>query len=143
MASRQPISHFRLAMKKIYIIIGAVVVISTILFSPPARFFPHQLVKIKEGSSVSEIAQELKVGGLIRSATVFKGLIDFRSAEDIVIAGNYYFPQRLNVWSVASRLVAGDFGLKPVRVTISSIRLLDFGPGGYIFGTSVLSINSI
>ena len=49
---------------------------------------------------------------------VFKVLVWLQSPRAGVIAGDYLFTTRTNLWSVAKRLARGDFGIEYRRVTI-------------------------
>lgn len=90
------------------------------LFSAAAPFnFPvGSLVKVAGGETVGEIADTLKQERIIRSPLLFKTVVMLFGGEHTVIAGRYLFPRRQNVFGVAWRLIAGDFELEPVRVTI-------------------------
>ncbi len=106
-------------LKKLYLLIGTALVVSVgIAFSPPSNFWPHQLIVVKEGMSVAEIATSLDNQGIIRSSKLFEWLVRLKPGEATIIAGNYFFPQRTGVLGVAGRVVRGDFGLTPIRFTL-------------------------
>lgn len=75
-------------------------------------------IKIAKGDTVSEVSETLGEARLIGMETLFKLLVRLRSPRAGVIAGDYFFSGRENLWQVVRRLVHGDFGLQYKKVTI-------------------------
>lgn len=104
-------------------IIGLIVLVlgafSIVLLSPPPiDFVPHSQVRIEKNSSLSEIALLLKEKKIIYSPFLFKMSVKLMGGEKSIPAEDYYFDQRESVWTIASRLVKGDQGIKKIKITI-------------------------
>ncbi|HYC83491.1 MAG TPA: endolytic transglycosylase MltG, partial [Candidatus Paceibacterota bacterium] len=89
------------------------------LFIAPPADFPHgELVHIEKGWSVDEIASYLKERSVIRSAWLFKALSMMTGKQADLIAGYYVMDNRPSAFEIFNRLVAGDYHLVPIKVTI-------------------------
>lgn len=88
-----------------------------ILFAPPKNFPINTIVTIQEGKATSFIAQDLKTGGIIRSAVLFKVFAKLFTGDAHIVAGDYLFESPTVAWTVASRLSVGDHGLKTIKIT--------------------------
>ncbi len=98
------------------ILVGfALMIVYALLFASPPHFPEGSLVKVKKGSSISEVATQLDQKGLVHSATLFKVFSQYYGG---VIAGEYAFTERQSVIKIAARMAAGDYELKPVRITV-------------------------
>lgn len=84
----------------------------------PAAFPVGDILTIDPGMSVQEIGTRLAEEDVIRSAWWFSGFVRMLGEDRGVIAGDYQFKQPANIWIVAQRLIAGNFGLEPIRVRI-------------------------
>lgn len=84
----------------------------------PKNFNDHHLVILSKGSTLQEISVQLKREGIISSAFFFSRFVTVLNGEGSVQAGSYYFENSQNAWVIAKRLVDGDLGLDPIRVTI-------------------------
>lgn len=89
-----------------------------VIFSAPLDFPSGTLLKIAEGKSTADVAQELKNRHIVRSALVFGVMAKLYGGQRAVVAGEYFFPGEENVFTVARRLAGADYELTPVRVTI-------------------------
>lgn len=87
------------------------------LFAPPISFPVHNLATIKTGSSVTETANNLAAAGVIKWPLVFRLVLALSRGESLVVAGDYYFEQPINVWRVAGRVARGEYDLAAVKVT--------------------------
>ncbi len=87
--------------------------------SAPGTFTVGTLFSIEEGMTLDDIADELESEGYIRSSFLMKVIVKtvFRNGSGAV-AGDYSFDKRLSTFGIARRILAGDFRLDPVRVTI-------------------------
>jgi UPF0755 protein len=97
---------------------GLALVVFSFLISPPSVGEIHRSVRVAEGMNARQAFIELERSGVIRSAwaALLVDRIVFFGAP--VIAGDYYFEKTAFAPDAVSRLVAGDYGLFPVRVTI-------------------------
>lgn len=87
-----------------------------VTIAPPLSFPSGSLLKIKDGTTVSELAQTLKKKNLIHSALLFEVAIKVYG-NDRIVAGEYFFPGAQTVLTVAKRIAHGDHELVPIRVT--------------------------
>lgn len=88
-----------------------------IAFAPPADFPAGSTVRIVHGDSVPEIAEGLAEAHVIAHPTLFRVMLRFAGTSGSVRSGAYLFEEPENLLTVAYRLVAGDYGLPPVRMT--------------------------
>lgn len=105
--------------QRIALVASALLLIAfTFLISPPGTGVIHRSVRIAEGMNARQAFIELERAGVIRSAraALLVDRVVFLGAP--VIAGDYYFERTAFAPDAVSRLVAGDYGLFPVRVTI-------------------------
>ncbi|MBU3668525.1 MAG: endolytic transglycosylase MltG [Candidatus Taylorbacteria bacterium] len=86
--------------------------------SPPTEFTNEIRVDVERGQSVLSIARELESKGIVRNAKIAANLMVYMEAEKKIKAGIYIFKRPESVFVVAKRLVTGDFGYIPVRVTV-------------------------
>jgi UPF0755 protein len=88
-------------------------------FVQPPREFPiGALVEVKDGQSVSELAQSLEDQQVIKSPLAFKAFIMMLGTDRSVRAGDYLFKERLSAFRVAQAMSRGSFGLEPIRIRI-------------------------
>ena len=87
------------------------------LFAPPVSFSPGSVVRISEGASVPEIAAELADAHVISHPALLRVMLRLAGASTTVQTGVYKFDTPVDLFRVAYRLVAGDYGLPPVRIT--------------------------
>jgi len=102
------------------------ILVYTILFTTLYHFFwkasypfpDRALVSVERGESLKQISQVFEEQGVVRSAFWLKTFIIILGGEKRVVAGDYYFPEPLNVFSIARILHRGEFGLIPLKITI-------------------------
>lgn len=85
---------------------------------PPVQFPSGNVVTIANGQSLSQIARGLTEEHLIRSSFWFVNAVLMIGRKHEVVAGNYYFPQPENVFTVAWRLTHGDYKTNQIKTTI-------------------------
>jgi len=85
---------------------------------PPEEFPIKQLVSIPKGAPVSVIAEQLETGNIVRSRVMFTALTKILGGEKKVAAGDYYFNYTLSLFEVIKRVLAGQYGLDNIKVTI-------------------------
>lgn len=86
-------------------------------FAPPANFPVGSTVRITHGDSVPKIAHDLAEAHIIAHPTIFRAVLRLAGASSDVQSGLYSFKKPESLLGVAYRLVAGDYGLPPVRLT--------------------------
>ncbi|MBP9711188.1 MAG: endolytic transglycosylase MltG [Candidatus Pacebacteria bacterium] len=106
----------RLIVPGFFTVLAAFVVYGA-LFAPPRMFSTDSYVRVTQGESVSEIAEDLKEQSFIRSRTVFN-LIAKLYGDRSVIAGEYYFSHPQSALTIVRRLVNGTFEVEPIKITI-------------------------
>ncbi|MCR4283842.1 MAG: endolytic transglycosylase MltG [Parcubacteria group bacterium] len=116
--------------KIIIIVLGIFLFLSSVLiyflaFSPPSGFDPNEIIVVRDGSSLGEVAIQLKENEIIKSEFVFKIIVRFLGGQRGVKSGNYFFKEPQNVLTVARRVVGADFRITPVRVTIPEGSTID------------------
>lgn len=84
----------------------------------PRDFNDHHLVVLSQGSTLQEISRQLEREKIVSSGFVFSRLVAVMSDEGSVQAGSYYFENPQNAYLVAQRLIDGELGLDPIKVTI-------------------------
>lgn len=89
-----------------------------VTFAPPADFKVPSLVRVKEGTSITSEVQQLKDQHIVRSALLTKILLRVIGGESGLVAGDYFFPNAQNAFTIAVRLAQGKYLLDPVKVTI-------------------------
>ncbi len=86
--------------------------------SPPGVFSGEVQLDIDRGRSVLSIAKELEDKGIVRSGKVTANLLVYMGAEKKLKAGIYVFKKPQSVFVITKRLITGDFGYIPVRMTV-------------------------
>lgn len=76
------------------------------------------LITIPDGSTLSDAAFILEDNNIIASAQLMEWIVLFQRGEQRIKAGDYYFEESISAGEAARRLLEGEFGLKPIRVTI-------------------------
>ncbi|HLP43690.1 MAG TPA: endolytic transglycosylase MltG [Candidatus Nanoarchaeia archaeon] len=95
--------------------LGMISFIST----PPSNFNTEEFFTVDKGMTVSQIASSLKDKHYIRSKTLFKVVVaGVYGADRNAVAGEYNFDKPITTFEIAQRIVAGDFDLTPIKVTV-------------------------
>lgn len=90
-----------------------------IFLQPPEAFPTHSvLVKIPSGYTARQAGAELAEKHIIASPLFFRATVHIFGGTDGVRAGVYRFNQPIGLALVTKRLLAGAFGIAPVRITI-------------------------
>ncbi len=87
-------------------------------YRAPSTFPVQGLITVPEGASVRHIAELFASYKVVRSAVALELVLRLEGSEVAVKAGDYYFSRPVTLMEVAKRLVVGDFGLQPIKVTI-------------------------
>ena len=88
------------------------------VIEPPVNFPLQQLVTIREGASVDEIAFDLEAQGVVSSAFAFKALAVVTGHARSLHAGDYIFKEPKDIFSVVRAVSLGAFGLEPEKIRI-------------------------
>ncbi len=86
--------------------------------SPPAEFPASQVIRIKKGTPLSEITQQLREKDVVRSPSIFYFVVRFCCGDTGVMAGTYYLERKISLLPLISRLVQGKYDVAPYKVTI-------------------------
>lgn len=88
------------------------------VFGASTKNFPiAEVVAIPEGASAREVATILQEQQVIDSPKVFLGVAHFFFNPEDLQAGDYIFEKKLSTFSVARRIIEGEYGLTPLRIT--------------------------
>ncbi|MDP2665516.1 MAG: endolytic transglycosylase MltG [bacterium] len=87
------------------------------LFAPPSDFPSGSIVSIAPGTSAPLIAQQFAVAHIIAHPSLLRAILRVSGKSDSVQAGAYLFNTPEDLFTIAYRLVAGVYGVPPVRIT--------------------------
>lgn len=112
-------SRLRVLITAVTLGLALLVILFWLVLSAPPTFKVGTIFTIQEGMTLSQIAVSLKSNGYIRSESSFRFIVknlflDGRGA----VAGDYSFEKNLNAFSLAKRIISGEFDLEPVVVTV-------------------------
>jgi UPF0755 protein len=88
------------------------------LFFFPYKNSENNLIRISDGSTLTQISSEFKERGMIKSSTIFIILTKMMGAESDIKSGDYLFKDPIPLFFVINRLVNADFGFTPLKITI-------------------------
>lgn len=100
-----------------FVLAVSIVVGYRVLFAAPSDFVSGTLVRIQEGASVPEIAQVLTEAHVVARPTLFRTILRVSGKSGAIQTGVYKFEKPESVFAIVYRLVTGDYGLPPVRLT--------------------------
>lgn len=100
------------------VVIFLFITTASYLISAPKDFSNKHFIKIENGKNLSEISALLKDEKIIRFEWIFSGAVIFIGGQTDIKSGDYFFNEPVSVFVVIKRLLAGDFGIKPMRITI-------------------------
>src|SRR3990167_526389 len=87
--------------------------------SAPKDFPSGETIAIKKGTGLAEISGKLKKGGFIKNKYAFALYARAFNKSKKIKYGKYLFNEPVSVFSLISRLAKGEFGFKPIKVTIT------------------------
>lgn len=90
----------------------------SMFLAPPKDFKNDNLVIIPKGATLQEISNLLEKETVISSPIIFSRVVTILSGEGSVQAGSYYFNQPESAIRVAGRIIKGQRGLDPIRITV-------------------------
>ncbi|MDP3735559.1 MAG: endolytic transglycosylase MltG [bacterium] len=84
----------------------------------PAHFPVGSIVMIPKGLTLHEAGVVLENAQVIRSPLLLRLVLALSGSERAVIAGDYFFSMRSNIFGIARRIRGGEYGLAPGRVLV-------------------------
>jgi UPF0755 protein len=87
------------------------------LFAPPRNFSSGNIVTIARGTTAPEAAEELSDAHIIAHPLLLRLIWHLSGTSNRIQMGAYRFGTPQNLFIVAYRLAAGDYGLPLVRIT--------------------------
>jgi UPF0755 protein len=94
------------------------IVLFSIFFTASGDFPEDRIVTINSGSSLTEIAFDLKDQKALKSPFLFQTFVILFGGEESMVAGDYYFPGKNNVVTMAKRMSDGDFQNAPLALIV-------------------------
>ena len=98
----------------------AVILILTVgswyAFAAPISFSPT-IIRIPQGTTTTEVARELANAHIITNAPFLRILLRLSGESNKVQTGVYKFETPQSLFTIAYRLVTGEYGLPSVRIT--------------------------
>lgn len=88
------------------------------IFRAPSDFPINEIITIKEGDTLSDVADKLKEQNVIRSPLWFESIVIMLNSEKGALSGDYFLGRKENIFSIARRIANGDFNLNLVKVVI-------------------------
>lgn len=111
-------NHLRQTISVI-LVITAIFLLTTIYYSIAPNNFPkREILVIKQGVYLADVANILKEKNIIKSTILFKVYLMLSSGHRQVVSGNYLFDKPQSSLKVASRIATGAQGLPKIKITI-------------------------
>jgi UPF0755 protein len=88
------------------------------IWRTPSNFPVYSIVSVKSGESLEVVTQKFTSLHMIRSPFVFRSLVILLGGEKKVTAGDYLLASKESPLTLAWRIIKGEFGMDPVKVTI-------------------------
>ena len=88
-----------------------------LFISPPANFPSGEVIIIAQGMSAPEIARELADVHIVASPMLLQLMLRVSGESDHIQTGAYRFKTPQNIFTVAHRIVVGEYGLPLTRIT--------------------------
>lgn len=84
----------------------------------PADFPAGTIITIPHGAHLKLIADTLEEKHIVRSSVWLTNFVILIGRPENVTEGDYFFPEKENAFTVAGRIIHGDFKITPTKVTI-------------------------
>lgn len=103
----------------LYSFAAAIVLVGSyeLFLAPPSNFPSGDIVVISRGTSVSDIAKQFSDAHIIAHPVILNLVLRISGASSRVKSGAYLFDAPQNVFSVASRISSGAYGMPPIKIT--------------------------
>jgi UPF0755 protein len=122
-----PKSKSRLLMRSFFVVVLVGIVYFLYVIPAPRAMVDDTIVTIESGMSATASAYLLAEHNIIRSPALFLAWAQFANMH--IIAGDYIFEERENMFTVAQRMSQGDYGNVRIRIVIpegsSNIQIAD------------------
>jgi len=89
-----------------------------ILNAPPRSFPLGSTLRIENGSTLLSISTLLKERQVIKSPFLFRTYVILFGGEKALVQGDYVFSEKITGFGVAERIMDGQLGIVPLRITI-------------------------
>ncbi len=90
-----------------------------LLFAAPADFPAGSVITIAKGSSAPAVSEQLFAARVIKHPSLLRFFLRASGASASVQAGTYRLSNPQNLFVVAFRIVTGEYGFPPVRLTFT------------------------
>ena len=87
--------------------------------SAPKDFPSGETIVIEKGTGLAEISGKLKKEGFIKNKYAFALYARVFNKSKKIKYGKYLFNEPVSIFSLLSRFTKGEFGFKPVKVTVA------------------------
>jgi UPF0755 protein len=94
------------------------IVIFLSFFYVPTDFPVNHIVSIPNGANLKQITDILKEENVIHSKIFFNGIVAVHKGDKNLLAGDYKFDKKENIFSIINRVLTGDFREELISVTI-------------------------
>lgn len=98
-----------------FIFVGILFLLSAT--SSPGPLELDKIITIESGATLSETAENLKNGGILKYEFPFEVLVIAMAGDDGVISGEYVFKSAESAFKVSRRIVHGNYGFEKVKIT--------------------------
>jgi len=88
------------------------------VIAPPSAFPLNTLVTIPEGASADDVGMLLEEQQVVQSGAMLRLAVTVLGADRGVRAGDYLFKEPKDLISVARTVIAGAYGLEPIRFRV-------------------------
>ncbi len=101
------------------IALGALLAFLFFIFGTTGSKFPEgKIVELENGETIRSFALKLKEEKVIFSSSLFVSAVVAFGGEKKAVAGPYFFEEKQSVFTVAKRVLGGDFDVKAVKITV-------------------------
>lgn len=105
--------------KRTILSLAPIILLVFLLLNAPPRNFPKgSTLHIEKGSTLLSISELLKKEGVIASPLLFRAYVIIFGGEKALVQGDYIFNEKITGFGVAERIMDGQLGILPVRVTV-------------------------
>ncbi len=105
--------------KSIYLFgLGIAFLILVWFLTPPSGFPKGSIISVPEGSGLYALAEDLREQHVIRSPFWFRATAILLGGERRMKAGQYYMPHPQTAFTIAWRVLNGDYDVETAKITI-------------------------
>lgn len=84
----------------------------------PEAFPAGEIITIEEGATLDDITQQLEHRRVVQNKSALKVIVKVFGGEKTIFAGDYFFKDKKNLFTVVWMITTGNFGQDPITVTI-------------------------